>query len=104
MDVNPHGCTAVPPADDWAAPPLPGEIRTGQLIRHREIFVNGDRRTRLGGMEPKVIVAETRDYVIYRIWAYGGRDLGEKCLPRDEFEAKFERGPMTQYVDFEDTD
>lgn len=84
-------------ADDW--PELPThqiEVPVLDQIRHRKVF--GPPMTsgpvRLGGSEPKAIVAETREFVVYRTWSANGVDLGEKCLPKKAFETEFERRPQ----------
>jgi len=76
--------------DKWLELP---EGETGQQIRHRKTFDGAEGRYRLGGAEPKAIVAESRNWVIYRVWSHDGRDLGEHICPKPEFERKFERRP-----------
>lgn len=80
--------------DDW--PELPVNqpaVPVLDQIRHRKVY--GPPLTadpiRKGGAEPKAIVAETREFVIYRVWSSTGKDLGESCLPKAEFEEQFER-------------
>lgn len=87
--------------EGWVLPPQAVQVTEGQLIRHRKTFEPPitSERARLGSDEPKVIVAETRGFVVYRTWAGDGRDLGESCVSRDEFEREFERGPLINYVD-----
>ncbi len=87
--------------DWWAKPPTAPGMRMGQLIRERKVVYPPavTQPTRLGGAEPKVIVAETRAYVIYRVWSKKGEDLGEHCLSKAEFDAKFERGDTVPYYE-----
>lgn len=81
--------------DTW--PELPTqqlEVPVLGQIRHRRVYgppLTGGGLVRLGGSEPKAIVAETREFVVYRTWSARGVDLGEKCIPRAEFEKEFER-------------
>lgn len=86
--------------DSWPMPPGLPQMETGQLIRSRKITEPPmtSRQVRLGGAEPKVIVAETREYVIFRVWSSRGADLGEQCMRRDEFERDYERGGHVAYV------
>ena len=79
-------------ADVYEWPELP-EGATGQQVRYRHISHQPatSRPVRLGGLEPKAIVAETESWVIYRVWDRSGRDLGERCCPKPEFETEFER-------------
>ena len=67
----------------------------GVQVRHRKIIRPPvtSRPVRLGGAEPTVIVAETAEHVVYGIYSSGHRFLGERCMPRAEFEAEFERKP-----------
>lgn len=72
--------------------PLPDGV-TGVQIRHRKIV---DNRVRYGGGEPKVIVAETAEWVIYAVFSgpgpgTTGRFIKEIAAPRDRFEEEFER-------------
>lgn len=87
--------------EGWVLPPQAVQVTEGQLIRHRRMFNSSPTSggVRVGGSEPKVIVAETRQFVVYRTWADDGRDLGESCVSRDEFDQEFERGPTINYVD-----
>lgn len=81
--------------DNW--PALPDGV-TGVQIRHSATYEPPMtiRPTRLGDAEPKVIVAETQSYVIYRTWsADRTRDFGEHCMTRGDFEQTFERKPET---------
>jgi hypothetical protein len=75
-----------------AWPELPPGV-SGTQIRYRKIHMppmtSGPVRS--GGAEPKVITAETRQHVIYHVYSSGGRDLGERCMKRAEFETEFER-------------
>lgn len=77
------------PLDHW--PPLPDGV-TGTQIRCRRII----GRVRLGGAEPKVIVAETERNVIYRAYGANGQFLFERAMAADEFEQEFERRPVEQ--------
>lgn len=70
--------------DVW--PPLPDGV-TGTQVRCRQFAVG----VRLGGAEPKVLVAETENYVIFKIWSSNHEDLGERVLTKVEFDDKFER-------------
>lgn len=74
------------PVDTW--PPLPKGV-TGTEIRAR--YIAGG--VRVSGAEPKVIVAETEGYVIFKVWSAKGRDLGERVLTKSDFEEQFERRP-----------
>lgn len=79
--------------NEWLSLP---EGVTGQQVRYRETFESyafPGTRYRLGGAEPKAIVTETEGWVIYRVWSSKGKDLGERCISRQEFEAEFERRP-----------
>lgn len=70
--------------------PLPDGV-TGQQIRHRKIGTGG---VRLGAACPKVIVAETAEWVICAAYSgpgTSGRFIGEIAVPRTEFEEEFER-------------
>lgn len=72
--------------------PLPQGV-VGTQIRHRKIV--GDN-VRLGGGEPKVIIAETIEWVVYAVFSgpgpsHSGRFICEKAVPRSEFEEEFER-------------
>lgn len=78
------------PTEYW--PPLP-DGATGQQIRRRKIVEISGKVIRVGGLEPKAIIAETNRFVIYRVWSESGRDLGERCLELTEFEEEFERRP-----------
>lgn len=70
-----------------------------ELIRYKKI-VSG---VRLGGNEPKRIIAETEQYVIYKVSSNKGKDLGEHCISRDEFNESFERIPDAPYtVEFDE--
>lgn len=69
--------------------PLPHGV-TGTQIRHRKIIGNN---VRLGGGEPKVIVAETDEWVIYAVHS-GGRNsrfITENAVRKEQFENEFER-------------
>lgn len=74
-------------SDAW--PELPKDAPDGVQVRYK-VVPGGVRR---GGAEPKVVVAETEQFVVYRVWSSYGRDLGERCMPRGDFEAEFERCP-----------
>lgn len=76
--------------DTW--PTLPDGV-TGTQIRYRKILTPPmtTKPVRLGGSEPKVIVVETEKYVIWRVFSSSGRDFGEHCTERPEFESEFER-------------
>jgi len=71
-------------SDEW--PPLPEGV-TGTQVRCRQFAVG----VRIGGNEPKVILAETEDYVIFKIWSSNDEDLGERVLTKMDFDEKFER-------------
>ncbi len=84
-------CRACMCVDMW--PPLPAGV-TGQQIRNRKIYAppGTGRAVRVGGGEPKVIVAESRTFVIYETFsAKDGKSLGEHVAPRAQFEEHFER-------------
>jgi hypothetical protein len=89
MKVTEHckTCTCV---DTW--PGLP-DGHDGIEIRSRKIYLPPmtTRPVRDGGAEPKMIVAETGQWVIYRVWSSKGQDLGELISPRPAFDAEFER-------------
>lgn len=87
--------------DRWPLPPLMAELSQGQLIRERKVVMPPmtSRPVRPGGAEPKVIVAETREFVVYRVWSSKGEDLGERVLSKAEFDETYERGFTVQYVD-----
>jgi hypothetical protein len=88
-----------PDPDKWAMPPTT-PMATGQVIRERKIYKPPMTSVpvRAGGAEPKVIVAETREWVIYRVWSSKGEVLGEHAMKLDEFEERFERGEIVQYL------
>jgi hypothetical protein len=74
-------------------PLLPAGV-TGQQIRYRKVFNPPmvDVPVRVGGAEPKVIVTESRTFVIYETFsAKDGKSLGEHVAPRAQFEEHFER-------------
>jgi hypothetical protein len=102
MSTTEH-CRTCTCADTW--PPLPAGV-TGQQIRHREVTTGaayGMRPVRLGGAVPKVIIAETRTFVIYEAFSPSdGGSLGERAVPRDQFEKDFERKSGLQIVPAED--
>lgn len=80
--------------DDW--PELPVNqpaVPVLDQIRERKVYgpPMTTRPVRAGGAEPKAIVAETREYVVWRVWSANGADLGEDVLPRAAFEQRFER-------------
>lgn len=80
-------------SDINAWPALPPGV-TGQQIRERKVYHPPmvDRPVRAGGAEPTVIVAETRQYVIYQVFSSrDGRDLGEHVVTAGHFESRFER-------------
>lgn len=79
-------CRTCSCTDEW--PELPTQqpaVPVLDQIRHRKVSEIG------GGSEPKAIVAETRDFVVYRVWSAKGEDLGESVPPKVEFEQRFER-------------
>lgn len=88
-----------PDPDEWAMPPTAPMV-SGQVIRHRSIIRPPVTSVpvRTGGEEPKVIVAETREWVIYRVWSSKGVDLGERAMKLDDFDTTFERGEIVQYL------
>ena len=72
--------------------PLPQGV-VGTQIRHRKIVGND---VRLGGGEPKVIITESIEWVIYAVFSGPGpgdtgRFIKEIALPRDRFDEEFER-------------
>lgn len=81
--------------DDWPMPPVTPRLKMGQLIRYRKTA----QGTRFGRSEPKVIVTESREFVIYRVWSSDGKDLGERAVDKGAFEEHYERGVMAQYYD-----
>lgn len=81
-------CSTCRCTDDWPELTKP-EYPVGQQIRCRKVTEIG--LVRLGNSEPKAIIAETKDYVIFETWSAGGKSLGERCLPRGEFEDNYER-------------
>lgn len=77
--------------DEW--PALPEGVK-GVQIRHRKIFgfsMASDPGVRLGAAEPKVIVAETDQWIVYAIYGADGRYLGERTHLRSGFQEFFER-------------
>lgn len=87
--------------NDWPTPPGTRPLRTGQLIRYKQTFREGGKEYRVGGLEPRIIIAETPGYIIYNVWTSGGAFLSEEAITREEFNQKFERGPIVQYVEEE---
>lgn len=91
--------TYAPDPDEWVMPPT-APLASGQVIRGRSIvrppITSAPVRT--GGACPMVIVAETREWVIYRVWSAKGVDLGERAMRLDDFEEQFERGEIVQYL------
>lgn len=86
--------------NSWALPPGAKDLPSGQLIRYRKIFEPPmtSRPVRKSGQEPMVIVAETGNFVIYRVWSSKGVDLGERCMAKEDFDAEFERGAVIHYL------
>lgn len=60
-------------------------------IRNRKVTEVAGKLVRLGGSEPKAIVAETKQFVVYRVWSATGKDLGERCSSKANFDEEFER-------------
>lgn len=81
--------------DEW--PELPTSapaVPVLDQIRERRVVgppLTSGPLIRIGGSEPKAIVAETREYVVWRVWSSRGVDLGEDVLPKAAFEERFER-------------
>lgn len=67
-------------------PPLPEGV-TGQEVRYRDCRSG----TRLGLLEPKVIVAETDHWVVLAVYSAKGKFLCEEVLSKARFENEFER-------------
>lgn len=64
-------------------------MKTGDLIRSTKIVCG----VRVGGAEKHRIEYYGNDYVVYRVWSFDGRDLGEQTMPRKLFDKNFEPIP-----------
>lgn len=80
-----------PEVDRWLDRP---DGVVGQQVRSRKIFLPPvtPGPVRSGGKEFTVIVAETVSFVVCETFSEdGSQSYGERILPKDQFEAEYER-------------
>lgn len=66
-------------------------MKVGDKIRYKKIFP--DTGTRLGCAEPKRLEYYGEKWVVWRVWGVNGKDLGESCTDRKDFDEHFELQP-----------